>query len=124
MDAVLLIYYFPGLLEVKYGGDSFSFPCCVEVVFGDEALGGALHGEDVVGDPVGVETFDGVGLLFVGEVVLLGAGVTAAETTEEGDFLGELLGFEFEVLFGAGFWFLRGALLHWGLGDGWVEVLL
>ena len=75
-----------------------------------------MHGEDVVGYPVGVETFDGVGLLFVGEVVLLGAGVTTTEATEEGDFLGELLGFEFEVLFGAGFWFLGGTLLHLG---GW-----
>ena len=51
----------------------------VHVILLYQSLGRSLHGEDVLGYPVGVETFDGVRLLFVGEVVLVGTLLSAAE---------------------------------------------
>ena len=42
-----------------------------------------MHGQDVGGDPVGVQSIDGVWLQLVGEVVLLVAGLSAAKLAEE-----------------------------------------
>jgi hypothetical protein len=47
-----------------------------------------------VGDPIGMEAFDGVGLHLVGEVVLLVAGVPPAELAEEDGLLVEFVDLE------------------------------
>lgn len=78
-DAVCAEGMLSWFLQVEYCANILVLKPGIEVEILDESFGGALHGEYVLGDPVGMESFDGVGLHLVGEVVLLVAGVAPAE---------------------------------------------
>ena len=93
-DSVSAVRMLSWLLEVEYCSYVFGFEFLVYVILLYQSLGGPLHCEDVLGYPVGVETFDGVGLLFVGEVVLVGTLLSPAELAQKDGFLVELLDLE------------------------------
>lgn len=81
-------------LQVQHSADVFLFELSVEVEVLDESLGGPLHGEYVVSDPIRMQSLNGVGLHFVGQVVLLVAGVPPAKLTEEDGFFVEFVDLE------------------------------
>ena len=89
-DAIPAVWVFPGLLKVQNCADFLFLELLVDMELFDESLGGPLHGQDIVGYPVRVEAFDGIGHHLVAEVVLVLATLSPTELAEEDDFLIEV----------------------------------